>query len=295
MGRGKRRTPIIESRWLRSELRQLRLEAGLAKQREAADALGWPTSKLSMLESGQRPLHEDDLERLLALYEVPRQAWAKYLAACDIARRTEWWDDDLQHSVEDQLRKYTGLEQAASQLSTFQTNIFHGLTQTPEYTAALLKERPLGRVGSAFVEHLVRHRQRRQQVLQHPTDPLRLHMVVLELAFRQPVGDRALMCSQVDHLVRLASSHENVTVQVVPDDRPVTFAANYGHFTVLEFPPERGAGVVFIEHMASVTFMDSMADLDRYTALFEQLCELALTPGESLQKMKTYYKEEIAT
>lgn len=245
-----------------------------------------------MVEGGQRPLHDEDLTRLLELYKVPRQAWAKYLAASAIARKTEWWDYDLQHSIEKQLRTYTGFEQAASELSTFQTNIFHGLLQTPEYTAALLRQRPLEPVGPALVEHLVQHRGRRQEVLRHPTDPLRVHMVVLEQALTQQVGDDEVMRAQLDHVVRTATTYDNVTVQVVPDEQPVTFAANYGHFTVLAFPPDRGTGVVFIEHMASATFMESMDDLNRYSALFEQLCGLALTPDESLQKIRTIYKEE---
>lgn len=293
VSRGRRRTPIVESRWLLAELRQKRGWAGFVKQREAAMALGWPTSKLSMVEGGQRPLHEEDLTRLLELYQVPRPAWAKYFAACDIARKTEWWDYDLQHSIEEQLRKYTGLEQAAASLSTFQTSIFHGLLQTAEYTAALLRQRP-ERVGPALVEHLVRHRGRRQEVLAHPTDPLGLHMVVLEQALRQRVGEPEVMRSQLDHLVRTANIHEHVTIRVIPDDRPATFAANYGHFTVLAFPENRVTPVVFIEHMASATFLESMEDLDRYTALFEQLCELALSPDESLEKIKTLGKEEFA-
>lgn len=244
-----------------------------------------------MVEGGQRPLHEDDLTHLLELYEVPRQAWPKYLAACHIARKTEWWDYDLQHSIEEQLRIYTGYEQGAAGLSTFQTSIFHGLLQTPEYTAALLRQRLRDRVGPPLVEHLVRHRERRQEVLGHPTDPLRLHMVVLEQALQQQVGDHEVMRSQLDHLYQTASSHEHVTVQVIPTDRPVAFAATYGHFTVLAFRPDRGTGVVFIEQMARATFMESMDDIDRYSALFEQLCELALTPDESLQKIKTLCQE----
>lgn len=298
LGRARRRTPIVESRWLRKELQRLRKEAG-KQQGEAAKALGWPGPKLSMLESGKRPVHEEDLALLLELYKVPKPARAKYVGACQVARRTEWWDYDLQHSIESQLREYTGLEQAASELATFQTNIFHGLLQVPEYTAELLRARPLERLGAPIIEHLVRHRATRQDVLMHPVDPLQLHMVVLEQAFMERIGDRELMAAQIDHLVRTVSDHENVTIQIVPcdlpSDRSVTFAANYGHFTILRFPSGRSTGVVFIEQMAHSSYLYSLDDVDRYSALFERLCELALNRSESLQKMKSLYQEALST
>jgi transcriptional regulator with XRE-family HTH domain len=66
--------------WMASELKRLRLAAGLT-QADAADALGSRVPMISLIESAQRAVRENDLRKLLQLYGVAEADWSGYLDA----------------------------------------------------------------------------------------------------------------------------------------------------------------------------------------------------------------------
>lgn len=72
-------------RRLAGALRRLRSGRGLA-QDHVAKALGWRTPKLSTYELAIRTPDDNDLQDLLAVYDVPPDQWPAYLAVAAQAR-----------------------------------------------------------------------------------------------------------------------------------------------------------------------------------------------------------------
>jgi len=55
-----------------------------------------------------------------------------------------------------------------------------------------------------------------------------------------------------------------------------------GSFAIMRFPDAGVGDVVYIETQASTLFLESSADLERFTGIFEHLRALALPPDESV-------------
>jgi transcriptional regulator with XRE-family HTH domain len=55
-----------------NRLRVLRYERGWVKQRDVARRLGWSQSRYSLIETGTQEPTADDIERLVALFGVPK-------------------------------------------------------------------------------------------------------------------------------------------------------------------------------------------------------------------------------
>src|SRR5687768_8145121 len=85
-------SPTVWRRWLASELRRMRSEAGL-EQKLVAQARCCTVTKVSYFETAQRPGVPRDLDEiLLPLYTVPEERWPMYLDAADAARHKGWWE-----------------------------------------------------------------------------------------------------------------------------------------------------------------------------------------------------------
>src|SRR6266568_1826822 len=83
-------------------------------------------------------LRQPDLERLLDLYEISGDTRAALLALGRQAAHRGWW-----HSSGDALpayfEDYVGLEDGAKSLLTYQNQLVHGLMQTQDYAAAVIR------------------------------------------------------------------------------------------------------------------------------------------------------------
>jgi len=73
-------SPTVSRRWLALEMRRLRKERRLSQAR-VAKALGCQVPKVSLMETGQRPLHDADL---------PDESRHHYSDELENVRRTGW-------------------------------------------------------------------------------------------------------------------------------------------------------------------------------------------------------------
>ena len=88
------------------------------------------------------------------------------------------------------------------------------------------------------------------------------------------------MTAQLEHLASCADMPQ-VTLQALP------YAVGghpgmSGSFAIMRFPDAGVGDVVYIETQASTLFLESSADLERFTGIFEHLRALALPPDESV-------------
>jgi len=203
--------PTVVRLLLGARLRRLRQAAGVTRD-SAGDAIRASGSKISRLELGRTGFKQRDVSDLLSFYGVGDNAEREdLLALARQANAAGWW-----HSYSDVLpawfEPYLGLEQAASIIRSYDVQFIPGLLQTPDYARAVA--RLMDRVPESAVEQTVALRMRRQQLL-HREHPPHLWAVIDETALRRPIGGRAVMLAQIDHLIRM-SRRPHITIQVMP-------------------------------------------------------------------------------
>ena len=271
-----RPSPTARRRRLATALRQLREERGLSCT-DAGKAVGWSESKVSRIETGRVGIRQPDLERLLDLYEVTGDARPALLTLGRQATHRGWW-----HSYSDALpayfESYVGLEDGAKSLVTYQNQLVHGLMQTEEYAAAVLQAgQPTA--TSDEVERQLAARATRQALLTS-SNPLLMWAILDESVLRRMVGGTAIMRKQL-HRIHEIAGFPNVTMQVLPFDAGA-HASMGTSFELLQFPEVGDTAIVYIEDLSTSQYLETPADIERYTLIFDHLRASALSPERSV-------------
>jgi transcriptional regulator with XRE-family HTH domain len=258
--------PTAQRLVLGGHLRRLREARGITAEL-AADSIRGSHSKISRMEHGRVGFKERDVADLLTLYGViDGEERAALLNLAREANLPGWW-----HAYSDILptwvEPYVGLEAAASIIRTYQIQFIPGLLQTDDYARALIRQ------GLAASEEDIARstelRVSRQEILHGPNAP-QLWVVLDEGAVRRPVGGRAVIRGQVEHLLAMAE-HPSVTIQVLPFHAGAHSAMG-GPFTILRFAEPDLQDVVYIEQLTSALYLDKPTEVDSYLEVMEQLC-----------------------
>ncbi|MFF2354051.1 DUF5753 domain-containing protein [Kitasatospora sp. NPDC058115] len=114
-------------------------------------------------------------------------------------------------------------------------------------------------------------------------------MIEGEAALRVEVGGAAVMTRQLDKLVEMAE-HPCVELQVLPD-RAGAHAGLMGSFVMFSFPSEEHSDVVCVEHRTGTLYMETSAEIDEYTLIFDSLRSIALSPADSLDMIARVRQE----
>ena len=285
-GNGGPRGSTVLRMILGSQLRRLREAAGVSPE-QAGYEIRASRAKISRLEHGRVSFKNRDVADLLTLYGVTdEQVRARMLALAHQARTPDWWSNygDI---LPDWFEGYLSLEGAASVIRTFELQFVHGLFQTEAYARAVTL---LGHKAAAAEEtdRRVRLRLKRQDLLTSP-DPPRVWSVMDESALRRPVGGRAVMRAQLEHLTEVAALPQ-VTVQVIPFRRGAHAAAG-GSFTILRFAEPELPDIVYIEQLTSALYLDNREDVDHYMQVMNELSAQALTPELSARFLAEITRE----
>jgi transcriptional regulator with XRE-family HTH domain len=272
-----RPSPTARRRRLAGALRQMR-EAHQLSCTEAGKAVGWSESKISRIETGRVTIRQADLELLLDLYEIAGEERAALLTLSRQAAHRGWW-----HSYADALpgyfENYVGLEDGAKSLSTYQNQLVPGLMQTQEYAAAVFQSaRPVASPDE--IERQLAARVTRQALLTTST-PLQVWAVLDEAVLRRQVGGPAVMRGQLDRLLQLAAL-PSATIQVLPFDTGA-HASMGTSFELLQFPESGDTAIVYIEDHTRSQYLETPADIERYTLVFDHLRASALSPSRSVE------------
>lgn len=273
--------PTVVRMLLGARLRRLRQTAGITRD-NAGRAIRSSGSKISRLELGRTGFKQRDVSDLLTLYGVSDDD-AERAILLGLARQANdagWW-----HGYNDVLpawfEPYLGLEQAASIIRSYEVAFIPGLLQTPEYARAVI--RLMDGVSEAEADQRVALRTQRQQLLHRPNPP-RLWVVIDETALRRPIGGRAAMLEQVDHLIQM-SRLPTVTVQVMPFSAGGHAAAG-GQVTMLRFPEELLPDVVYQEQMDSAVYLNKPADTVHHWNVLNRVATEALPPDASVASLR---------
>lgn len=263
---------------LGAHLRRMREDAGITRG-EAGYAIRGSESKISRLELGRVGFKVRDVEDLLSLYKLADEnERARLIQLAKDANNPGWWQryDDITPGW---FHSYLGLEMAAELIRTYEVQFVPGLLQTPDYARAVIRlgrgERPL---PSAEIDRLVALRETRQRILAG-SPPARLWAIVDEAVLRRPIGGRAVLRAQLEHLAEV-SRLPNVTLQILPFSAG-GYAATGGAFTLLRFGDADLPDVVYIEHLTSAVYVDKREDVDEYVITMDSLSIAASTPRKT--------------
>jgi transcriptional regulator with XRE-family HTH domain len=280
--------PTLRLRRLSSELRRLRSEAGLTRE-DVTERTDINTATLYRLERAQARPQRRTLNALLDLYGVHDQDRRAELL--DLARQAgeQTWLESFPTELPEGFTTYILFESEARTVLNYETAFLPGLLQTGDYVRALYR----GAAPTATkeeIQRLVEARIARQAVLTRDTPP-RLWAIVDEAALRRPVGGPDVMAKQLEHLAETADEMPHVTFQVIPYDvgaHPGMMAT----FAILQFggdPPSND--VIYIESGSGDLFLESEADVVRFTAIFEHLRAMALSPEQSTRLARRIARE----
>lgn len=285
---GRRVSSLVARRHLLRRFVQARRDAGFTSREQAAEALGWSTRKQTLLESDEQVIPLRDLDIILPTFKVPEAEWPTWRQLAETARTKGWWDAYGDADLSASGKRFIGLEWGARRIRAFDGSIMPALLQIPGYTAAGLR-------GGGSVIHrppeqirrLLDVRRKRQRLL-GPPDPLDYHVVIDEAGLLRPGGDTDTMRAQLLHVVDAAETRPNVTVQVVPFSAGI-YPGQSGTFILMDFDGrDDDPGIVHLEPgYTSTLFVDDRASVYLYSRVFEHLLELALSPDESLQRLRT--------
>jgi transcriptional regulator with XRE-family HTH domain len=257
---------------LGSRLRRLREAHGITCE-AAGEVIRASASKISRLEHGRVSMKQRDLADLLTLYGVTGEAErANVLRLAREAARPGWWHQ-YGEVLPGWFEFYMGLEAAASRIRIYEMQFVPGLLQTPEYARAVIR----GGHPAAPEDEITRRvslRMKRQQILSRPEgaelQPPKLWAVVDETALRRRLGGPGVMEAQLERLIELASE-PNIALYVVPLQSGY-HAAAAGSFSILRFAPPELPDVVYLEQLTSAQYLDKRRDVDRYSAVMDQMC-----------------------
>jgi transcriptional regulator with XRE-family HTH domain len=268
--------PTVRLRRLSAELRRLRSAAGMSRE-HVEEQTGVNEGTLYRIETARARPQRRTLMALLDLYGAPEPLRNDLL---ELARGADdqGWLRQYQSALPGEYSAYISFEAEARSVRNYESLFIPGLLQTEDYARAVITG-VWPTATEAEVEQLVQARLDRQQLLSGD-EPLELWAVIDEAVVRRLVGGPKVMQAQVAHLIEMAHQ-ANVTVQVIP------FGAGAhpgmpGSFVYMEFKDPADSDLVYIDTMAGDLFLETEADLRRYSSMFDHLRATALSPNESV-------------
>jgi transcriptional regulator with XRE-family HTH domain len=272
----------VPRRQLGRYLRDLRQQQRLTV-RVAAERLEWSEAKIWRVETGQVSLRSFDVEAMCRIYGAPAELTEALMGLAKETKARGWW-----HSYGDVIPEgfdvYIGLEEAASSISWYESELVPGILQTESYAHALIEADNPG-VDNDEIDRRVHVRIERQSLLTRVTAAPSLNVVLNESIIRRPVGGRVVMSAQLKRLIDV-SALPNVALRIMPFSAGLHHGVMSGPFVMLRFPVN-GDGkateppTVYVDGFTGALYLDKPGEIDRYEMAFTDIWETALNESAS--------------
>ncbi|ACY96888.1 MULTISPECIES: helix-turn-helix domain-containing protein [Thermomonospora] len=274
--------PTVRGRRLARELRRLREEQRLTLQ-DVADRLGWSRATVSRLETGQTRPKPGDVADILDLYGVPSPQRDALIALAKQAGQRGWWTAYADVFT----GSYVALEDEASRIRSWDSQLIHGLLQTEDYARAVITA---GRMlpSQADIDRRIAARKARQALLDRPNAP-QLHIALDEAVLHRPIGGPQVMRAQLRKLLELAE-RPNITLQILPFTAGA-HAGLDGRFTILSFPDPDDPDIAYVEGTMGDVYLESTVETEQHGSRFDQIIKASLSPEESAHLLGEAAKE----
>jgi transcriptional regulator with XRE-family HTH domain len=265
----------VPRRQLGRYLRELRNQARLTV-RAASRQLEWSEAKMWRIETGQTSLRSLDVEAMCKVYGAPQQLTDALMGLAKETKARGWW-----HAYGDVIPEgfdvYIGLEEAATSLDSYESELVPGLLQTEGYARAIIRSHE---DNEDEIDRRVRLRIERQTLLTRTTEPPALRLVLSEAVLRRRVDGSAVMAGQLRHLAD-ASELSNVEIRIVPFAAGLHHGVMSGPFVILRFPTngdgtETEPPTVYADGYTGSLYLDKPGEVERYDGAFENIWKSAL-------------------
>lgn len=254
------------STFLVAELRRARSAAGLS-QEDLGRAINYSSSLVSAVENGHR----------LPTFE--------YLAGVDRALNTGGLLERLLVSIEQApvwFRDWLVVERKATLIRAFQPSLVPGLLQTEDYARAILSWGAL--TSASEVDRRLESRMARQMILTG-SEPTQLIAMLDECVLRRPVGGRAIMAAQCEHLAEQGTKR-NIALHIVP----LTAGGHCGLAGAFHLAKGRDFEVAHLDDTLQAETVDRPEQVDLVIRKWEAIRGEALPRAQSLEMIR-----EVAT
>ncbi|MFN2494505.1 MAG: helix-turn-helix domain-containing protein [Pseudonocardiaceae bacterium] len=206
--------PNIERVQVAATLRRMREQAQVTRE-QAADVLGCTTSKIGDLETGRSAPRPAELVSLLNRYGVAGEDREDLVEFARASRRRRPRSPYTAATIPTTHRRAVDLESQAISSTFYSGELVPGILQVRPYAEAILR---WGNTHSPEeVKRLLELRMSRgSELIRTDRPPLRYWCVLGEAALRSNLGGLAVMYEQLERLVAVNLTLENVVVQVLP-------------------------------------------------------------------------------
>jgi transcriptional regulator with XRE-family HTH domain len=272
----------VPRRQLGRHLRELRMRARFTLK-AAAHELEWSEAKMWRIESGHSSVRSHDVRTMCEVYGASAELTEALLGLSKETKARGWW-----HSygdvIPEQFDVFIGLEEAASQIDWYETDLVPGLFQTEDYVRAILREHDPD-MSEEEIERRVGLRIARQALLTRPIAPATLRVALSEAVVRRPVGGHNIMAKQVTQMIEL-SALPNVNLRVIPFSAGFHHGVLTGQFGIMRFP-SRGDGAdtepptVYADGYTGDLYLDKPSEVTRHERAFASIWSRALNEQAS--------------
>jgi transcriptional regulator with XRE-family HTH domain len=285
----------VPRRQLGRYLRELRGSQRITVK-SAATQLEWSEAKIWRIETGQTSLRSLDVRQMCEIYGAPADLTEALMALAKETKARGWWQA-FGDVIPEWFDVYVGLEEAAAEISWYESELVPGLLQTEAYARTLIAaDHPGG--GEQEIDRRVQVRIQRQALVQRPTMPLKLRVVLSEGILRRPVGGPEVMAAQLDHLAE-AGARDNIEIRVVPFGAGFHRGVLSGPFEILRFP-QNGDGTdsepptVYADGYTGALYLDKPNEVERYAEAFGSITQVSLDEPASARLIR-HAAEELRT
>jgi hypothetical protein len=235
------------------------------------------------IETGQTSLRSLDVETMCKIYGASAHLTEALMGLAKETKARGWW-----HAYGDVIPEgfdlFIGLEEAASRVAWYESELVPGLLQTEHYARTIIRaDNPEEEEDE--VERRVDVRIARQGLLTRVTEPPTLNVALNEAVLRRPVGGAHVMAGQLRHLVDVGEL-PNVAIRVVPFAAGLHTGIMSGPFVVLRFPVD-GDGhdteppTVYMDRYTGALYLEKPNEVERYDSAFQSIWETALNDQAS--------------
>ncbi|HEV2930738.1 MAG TPA: DUF5753 domain-containing protein [Propionibacteriaceae bacterium] len=215
---------------------------------------------MSGIETGQVRVTLRDVRELLDLYNVQGQERDAVVEVAQQARVRAWWQE---------YGDAPGIPMVGLQAAAYARAVI----------VALYPD-----LDDDQVERRVQLRMARQSRMAED-DPPTFTAVLDEAVLQRRIGTAEAGLEQLLHLAA-AADRPTVTLQILPFSAGA-HAGLIGPFTIFRLPEDTDPDVVFLEQITRDLYLETAAELRQYSDAFERLRSQALSPRESVERIRS--------
>ncbi|MFE2159925.1 helix-turn-helix domain-containing protein [Streptomyces lydicus] len=270
--------PLVAAKLLGAHLRYLRRSKGLAIK-DVAPQIRASISKISRMERAESPPREQDVLDLARHYGVDSPEQLEEIRELVRRAKARSWLHQYSDITPGWLKRLIGVEDSATEIRTYETQLVPGLLQIPDYTRAVIKA-SMPDATEDEIERRVELRMLRQQLLDRESRP-RLVALLDEGILRRPTGGPRVMCQQLRHLRRMAAL-DGINIRIVTFDKGASIGPG-APVTHLAFAANGPAEMIYLEQINSALYLSKRADVESYRLVLDELAYAAESRRASMR------------